>query len=118
MAAYGIERIGGQVPVGWGRRRRRRPQRCYEAAGQHYREDGVIYTEGRALCESGWVPHAWLVSANGAVIDLAWRTPGDRYLGVELPDEIVEDAQRALGHYGPLLPAVVRDLRWLPAPPR
>jgi len=118
VTAYGIERTGGAIPLGWGRRRRRRPGRCYEAAGQYYREDGVAYAEGRALCESGWLPHAWLVRADGIVIDLAWRTPGQRYLGIELPDRVVEDAHRILGHYGPLLPAVVRSLYWRPALPR
>lgn len=107
-----IEHSGGPVPVGWGRRRRRRPQRCYEAAGQHYHEADVLYTEGRALSRERWIPHAWLTRLDGQVIDLAWRVPGERYLGLSLPDEIVAEAQNRLGRYGPLLPVVIRELGW------
>lgn len=102
------------MPVGWGRRRRRLPHLCYEAAGQHFYEGDVLYTEGRALSGRMWIPHAWLTRTDGQVIDLAWRLPGDCYLGLSLPDEIVAEAQNRLGRYGPLLPVAIRDLRWSP----
>lgn len=115
VSTHAGEQQGGPVPVGWGRRRRRRPQRCNEAAGAYFREDGVLYTEGRALSRGRWVPHAWLTGLDGHVIDLAWRVRGARYLGLQLPDEIVVKAQNRLGRYGPLLPVAIRELGWRPA---
>lgn len=106
---YGTERVGSPVPDGWRRRRNRAPGGCYAAAARWAsRDDDVLYTEGIALwTRDTWLPHAWLTTAEGHVIDLAWDDPSPRYLGVALPGRVMAEAWLQLGYHGPLLPIIV-----------
>lgn len=46
---------------------------------------GLRYAEGFALSAQGfWVHHAWVVTADGQVMDRTWRESGSRYVGVAL----------------------------------
>ena len=46
----------------------------------------LTYVEGYAMAEGVSIPlhHAWLLDANGYVIDPTWETPGCCYLGIPL----------------------------------
>jgi hypothetical protein len=41
------------------------------------------YAEGFALVDGGmWIHHAWVVDQDAHAIEVTWRTPGLRYVGV------------------------------------
>jgi hypothetical protein len=46
---------------------------------------GFLYAEGFAQYEhQRWVHHAWVVDADGKAIEVTWRNPELRYVGVVL----------------------------------
>lgn len=65
--------------------------------------DQLTYVEGYALTElSGGMafPHAWVIDANGEVIDNTWRMKGTSYFGVPFKSEFVNSVHENFGMYG------------------
>jgi hypothetical protein len=110
------------VAPGWVHRRMRKPGGCYVAAGRWAaREPSVTYTEGVAVpaeATMGAFAHAWLTDAAGGVIDLAWREPGQLYVGVQIPQSVLTGVVAETGKWGPRLLGLIGS-GWTPvAAPR
>ena len=114
---HGRVQLGREVPAAWRHRRNRTPGGCYAAAGRWAGTDGAVYTEGMAFTDDVPVDHAWLTDRDGEVIDLAWQDPGERYLGVQIPDREVKRLMCALAGKprGALLPLLLTE-GWTPDP--
>lgn len=75
---------------------------CYMNAGREiHRRSDLRYVEGYAV--PGTVPmpmmHAWLVDAEGRVIDPTWPD-GVAYYGVIIPSDVLSECLMALGYWG------------------
>src|SRR5258706_16482215 len=57
---------------------------CYKNAFQAALEESFVYVEGYALSASHNLPllHAWILGAEGFVVDRTWNPHGRVYLGV------------------------------------
>ncbi|MEG4007674.1 hypothetical protein QUA41_17440 [Microcoleus sp. Pol11C1] len=63
------------------------PRLCYANCQQlALKNRNLTYVEGYAMAQGVSIPlhHAWLLDANGYVIDPTWETPGCCYLGIPL----------------------------------
>lgn len=63
------------------------PRFCYANCQELVLKNrSLTYVEGYAMAQDVSIPlhHAWLVDANGYVIDPTWETPGCCYLGIPL----------------------------------
>lgn len=67
--------------------RKRRDKACFwNALHVAMQRPEYGYTEGFALTADApaWLHHAWVVDEDGQAIDVTWKTPGLRYVGVTL----------------------------------
>ena len=65
--------------------KRGQPRLCYANCQQlALKNRSLTYVEGYAMAQGVSIPlqHAWLLDANGYVIDPTWETPGCYYLGI------------------------------------
>ena len=76
------------------------PGCCYRnAAVLALADEDLIYCEGYAL---GIIPlmHAWVIDAQGRVIDNTWKRPGTDYYGVAISTEYLRKQILKLETYG------------------
>ncbi len=75
---------------------------CYRNATETMMSgEGLHYCEGIAL-KRGLIPlnHAWLVDADGQVVDPTWKELDTEYLGLIFKDEFVFEMLDKMGHWG------------------
>lgn len=78
---------------------------CFSnCAGFVFYGEGYVYCEGYAVIPSVGFPvhHAWLLNAEGKVIDPTWDDLGSEYFGIAFKEEYVRKAAIRSGMYSVL----------------
>lgn len=103
---------------------------CFENAFLLVTASSVLrYGEGCAFVPfpSGgfWLHHAWAVDLADTVIDVTWRDPGLRYIGITVPPDRLRKRQRQKKNPCQIDPVLrpmlthargLQDMTWDPAP--
>ena len=106
-----VDRHGSEWPIAsdpTGGFRRRRSKACYRNAANLAMEHGLRYCEGWAYDGPVPVQHAWNLTDDGFVVDITWRNPATRYVGVEVDTAALSEAILSSGRYEPVLEIVLR----------